>query len=194
MERRLLDAWRRADLGSRLLRSGFEPDLLEHGKPGPDWAGDARLGDNLYSCSVIALDPDTGKIKWYYQFSPHNEFDWDATQIPVLADIEWQGRPRKVMLFANRNGMFYVLDRATGEFLKGTPFVKVTWATGFDAKGRPIQVQHPTPAGTLVYPGNQGGTNWYNPSFSPRTWIVLRPHVGKQFIHILEGSGATGVP
>jgi len=147
------------------------------GNPGPDWDGRARLGDNLYSCSVIALDPDTGKLKWHYQFSPHNEFDWDSTQVPVLADIEWQGRPRKVMLWANRNGMYYVLDRTTGEFLKGQPFVKVNWATGFDAKGRPQLAPgiEPTRGGTLVYPGNQGGTNWYNPSFSPRTGLFYIP-------------------
>ena len=145
------------------------------GNPGPDWDGRARLGDNLYSCSVVAVDADTGKIKWHYQFSPHNEFDWDATQIPVLADIDWQGRPRKVMLFANRNGIFYVLDRVTGEFLKGQPFVKVNWVQGFDAKGRPNQVIHPTREGTLVYPGNQGGTNWYSPSYSPRTGLFYIP-------------------
>jgi alcohol dehydrogenase (cytochrome c) len=145
------------------------------GNPGPDWDGRARLGDNLYSCAVIALDVDTGKLKWHYQFSPHNEFDWDSTQIPVLVDMEWQGRPRKVMLFANRNGMFYVIDRTTGEFLKGQPFVKVNWASGFDAKGRPIQVVEPSREGTLVYPGNQGGTNWYNPSFSPRTGLFYIP-------------------
>lgn len=145
------------------------------GNPGPDWDGRARLGDNLYSCSVIAVDADTGKLKWHYQFSPHNEFDWDSTQIPVLADIEWQGRPRKVMLFANRNGMFYVLDRVTGEFLKGQPFVKVNWATGFDAKGRPNQIIFPTREGVLVYPGNQGATNWYNPSYSPRTGLFYIP-------------------
>jgi alcohol dehydrogenase (cytochrome c) len=172
------DSWKHG--GAPIWVPGsYDPDLnltyWSTGNPGPDWAGDARLGDNLYSCSVIALDPDTGKIKWHYQFSPHNEFDWDSTQIPVLADVDWQGRPRKVMLFANRNGMYYVLDRATGEFLKGAPFVKVTWATGFDAKGRPIQVQNPTPEGTLVYPGNQGGTNWYNPSFSPRTGLFYIP-------------------
>lgn len=145
------------------------------GNPGPDWDGRARLGDNLYSCSVIALDVDTGKLKWHYQFSPHNEFDWDSTQVPVLADMDWQGRPRKVMLWANRNGFYYVLDRTTGEFLKGQPFVKVNWATGFDAKGRPIQVVEPSSEGTLVYPGNQGGTNWYNPSYSPRTGLFYIP-------------------
>lgn len=145
------------------------------GNPGPDWDGRARLGDNLYSCSVIAIDADTGKLKWHYQFSPHNEFDWDATQVPVLADMDWQGRPRKVMLWANRSGMYYVLDRVTGEFLKGAPFAKVNWATGFDAKGKPNQVIHPTPEGNLVYPGNQGATNWYNPSYSPRTGLFYIP-------------------
>jgi len=172
------DSWMRG--GAPIWVTGsYDPDAnLTYwgtGNPGPDWDGRARLGDNLYSCSVIALDVDTGKLKWHYQFSPHNEFDWDATQIPVLADIDWQGRARKVMLWANRNGMFYVLDRLSGEFLKGQPFVKVNWATDFDAKGRPIQVVHPTREGALVYPGNQGGTNWYNPSFSPRTGLFYIP-------------------
>jgi len=147
------------------------------GNAGPDWNGDARLGDNLYSSSVIALDADTGKLKWHYQFSPHNEFDWDATQIPVLANIPFQGRDRKVMLWANRNGMFYVLDRVNGQFLLGKPFVKVNWVTGFDERGRPIRAPgiEPTKEGTLVYPGNQGGTNWYSPSFSPHTGLFYIP-------------------
>jgi len=147
------------------------------GNPGPDWDGAGRQGDNLYSCSVVALDPDTGTLKWHYQFSPHNEFDWDSAQIPVLADLDWQGRARKVMLWANRNGMYYVLDRITGAFLNGQPFVKVNWADGFDAKGRPIPVPGmvPTKEGTLIYPGNQGGTNWYSPSYSPRTGLFYVP-------------------
>jgi alcohol dehydrogenase (cytochrome c) len=147
------------------------------GNPGPDWDGAGRPGDNLYSCSVIALDPDTGMLKWHYQFSPHNEFDWDSTQIPVLADMDWAGKPRKVMLWANRNGMAYVLDRASGQFLKGFPFVKVNWVDGFDEKGRPNPVPGiaPTKEGTLVYPGNQGGTNWYSPSYSPRTGLFYVP-------------------
>jgi alcohol dehydrogenase (cytochrome c) len=163
------------------VTGSYDPDLnLTYwgtGNPGPDWDGAARLGDNLYSCSVIALNPDTGKLQWYYQFSPHNEFDWDATQTPVLADIEWQGRNRKVMLWANRNGMYYVIDRITGEFMKGQPFVKTNWATGFDPKGRPIPAPGivPTKEGTLVYPGNQGGTNWYPPSYSPRTGLFYIP-------------------
>ncbi|MBV8728441.1 MAG: PQQ-binding-like beta-propeller repeat protein [Acidobacteriia bacterium] len=147
------------------------------GNAGPDWNGDARKGDNLYSSSVIALDADTGKLKWHYQFSPHNEFDWDATQIPVLVDMPFHGQQRKVMLWANRNGMFYVLDRTNGKFLLGKPFVKVNWATGFDEAGRPIRAAgiEPTKDGTLVYPGNQGGTNWYNPSYSPRTGLFYIP-------------------
>ena len=182
------------------------------GNPGPDWDGAARLGDNLYSCAVIALNPDTGKLAWHYQFSPHNEFDWDSTQTPVLADIEWQGRVRKVMLWANRNGYFYVLDRISGEFMKGQPFVKTNWATGFDAKGRPIPTPGivPTKEGTLVYPGNQGGTNWYPPSYSPKTGLFYVPtwenssttyvkgeeppefHEGQTFAGLFPKAGASG--
>jgi len=170
------DAWMHG--GAPIWVTGsYDPELnLTYwgtGNPGPDWDGAGRPGDNLYSCSVIALDPDTGMLKWHYQFSPHNEFDWDSTQIPVLADMDWQGKPRKLMLWANRNGMSYVLDRANGQFLKGFPFVKVNWVDGFDEKGRPIPVPGiaPTKEGTLVYPGNQGGTNWYSPSYSPRTGL-----------------------
>jgi alcohol dehydrogenase (cytochrome c) len=147
------------------------------GNAGPDYNGDVRLGDNLYSSCVVALDADTGKLKWYYQFSPHDEFDYDAVQVPVLADIQWKGQPRKVMLWANRNGYFYVLDRSTGQFLLGKPFVEVNWASGFDEKGRPMRVSGkvPTPEGTLIFPGNQGGTNWYSPSFSPTTGLFYIP-------------------
>jgi alcohol dehydrogenase (cytochrome c) len=147
------------------------------GNAGPDYNGDVRAGDNLYSSSVVALDADTGKLKWYYQFSPHDEFDYDAVQVPVLADIQWQGQPRKVMLWANRNGFFYVLDRSTGQFLLGKPFVEVNWANGFDEKGRPMRVSGklPTAEGTVIFPGNQGGTNWYSPSFSPSTGLFYIP-------------------
>ncbi len=94
------------------------------GNPAPDWYGDDRKGDNLYTGSVVALDADTGKLRWHFQFTPHDTHDWDANQIPVLADLTIAGRPRKVMLVANRNGFFYTLDRATGEFLQAKPFVK----------------------------------------------------------------------
>jgi alcohol dehydrogenase (cytochrome c) len=174
------DSWKHG--GAPIWAPGsYDPEtnlvMFGTGNAGPDWNGDARLGDNLYSSSVIALDADTGKLKWYYQFHPHGEFDWDATQVPVLADIQFQGRPRKVMLWANRNGYFYVLDRTTGQFLLGKPFVKTNWATGFDERGRPLRAPgiEPTLQGTLVYPGNQGGTNWYNPSYSPRTNLFYIP-------------------
>ncbi|HEX6896836.1 MAG TPA: PQQ-binding-like beta-propeller repeat protein, partial [Bryobacteraceae bacterium] len=123
----------------------------------------------LYTSSVVALDADTGKIKWHYQFTPNDGYDYDAVQIPVLADMDWNGSRRKLMLWGNRNGNFYVLDRSNGEFLLGKPFVKVNWMSGFDAKGRPIQTRQPE--GQPTYPGNQGGTNWYSPSFSPQTGL-----------------------
>ena len=139
------------------------------GNPGPDWNPAQRPGDNLYADSVVALDPDTGKRKWHFQFTPNDGYDYDATQIPVLADMDWNGKPTKVMMWANRNGFFYVLDRATGQFLLGQPFVKVTWASGLDKNGRPIQT--PAGEGEPTWPGNQGGTNWYPPAYSPRTGL-----------------------
>ena len=147
------------------------------GNPGPDWNADVRMGDNLYADCVVALDADTGKLKWHFQFTPHDDFDFDAVQVPVLADIDWQGRPRKVMMWANRNGFYYVLDRTNGQFLQGKPFTKVTWATGLDERGRPMRAAGmvPTAEGTKIYPGNQGGTNWYSPSFSPRTGLFYIP-------------------
>jgi alcohol dehydrogenase (cytochrome c) len=147
------------------------------GNPGPDWNGDSREGDNLYSDSVVALDADTGKLRWHYQFTPHDEFDYDATQVPVLADVQYQGRPRKVVMTANRNGVYYVLDRTNGQFLAGKPFTKVTWMNGFDRNGRPIRVpgQEPTLEGTRIYPSNQGATNWYSPSYSPHTGLFYIP-------------------
>jgi len=144
------------------------------GNPNAGWNGDNRAGDDLYSDSVVALDADSGKLKWHYQFTPHDEFDWDSVQVPVLADIDWQGTPRRVMLWANRNGFFYVLDRTTGKFLLGKAFVKQNWNEGFDEAGRPIKsaALNPKPmGGPYVEPGTQGGTNWYSPSFSPRTGL-----------------------
>src|SRR5262245_27613581 len=150
------------------------------GNPAPDTNGNVRLGDNLYTDSVLALDPDTGKLKWYYQFTPHDEMDYDSTQVPVLADIEVKGKMRKALLFANRNGVMYVLDRTTGEFLQGKPFVNVNWMNGFDAKGRPQRVPGKVPAGsggdgTPIMPTILGGTNWYSPSFSPKTGLFYVP-------------------
>jgi alcohol dehydrogenase (cytochrome c) len=117
------------------VTGSYDPELnLTYwgtGNPGPSFDPDMRPGDNQYSCSVVALDSDTGKLKWFFQFSPNDAYDYDAVQIPVLVDTDWKGTPRKLMLWANRNGFFYVLDRATGKFLLGRPFVKINWARGF---------------------------------------------------------------
>jgi alcohol dehydrogenase (cytochrome c) len=159
------------------------------GNPAPDWDGRTRLGDNLYSDSVIALDADTGKLRWHYQFTPHDELDYDSTQVPVLADIPWRGAPRKVMLWANRNGLMYVLDRVTGEFLLGKPYVEVNWMDGFDAGGRPRRVAGivPTPQGTLVRPHVHGAINWAPPAYSPRTGLFYVAHWEHSGIVAIEG-------
>ena len=155
------------------ITGSFDPELnLTYwgvGNPGPDWNAGQRPGDNLFSDSVIALDADTGELEWYFQFTPNDGYDYDSVQVPVLADIVWRGEPKKVMMWANRNGYFYVLDRVTGLFLEGKPFVTVNWSSGLDENGRPIPT--PQPEGMPTYPGNQGGTNWYPPSYSPRTGL-----------------------
>ena len=141
------------------------------GNPAPDYNGANREGDNLYTDSVVAIDSDTGMMKWYFQFTPHDTHDWDSIQVPVLFDETVDGKPRKLLALANRNGFYYVLDRVTGEFVAGVPFVKETWAKGLDAKGRPILMPdtEPTPEGRLVFPDGHGGTNWNSPSYSPQT-------------------------
>ncbi len=144
------------------------------GNPGPDWNGDVRPGDNLYTNSLLALDAATGKRKWYFQFTPHDTHDWDAVHVPMIFDAVVKGKPRKVIAVANRNAFYYVLDRVTGEFLNGVPYAKQTWAKGLDDKGRPevIEGKEPTESGNLVWPSLQGATNWFSPSYSPLTRYV----------------------
>ena len=166
------DAWKTG--GAPIWLTGsYDPELnLTYwgvGNPGPDWNPDQRAGDNLFADSVVALDVDTGRLRWHFQFTPNDGYDYDAVQIPVLFDADWHGVPRKLMAWGNRNGYFYVLDRQTGAFLLGKPFVKVNWASGLDERGRPIQTPQPDSAPT--FPGNQGATNWYSPSYSPRTGL-----------------------
>ncbi|HEY3453683.1 MAG TPA: PQQ-binding-like beta-propeller repeat protein [Bryobacteraceae bacterium] len=171
------DSWKHG--GSPIWVTGsYDPEtnltFWGTGNPNPGWNGDKRPGDDLYSDCVVALDADTGKLKWHYQFTPHDEYDWDSVQVPVLATIPWEGKPRKVVLWANRNGFFYVLDRISGKFLLGKAFVKQTWNVGFDEVGRPMKAPgiDPKPTnGMHVLPGTQGGTNWYSPSFSPNTGL-----------------------
>ena len=162
--------------GSTWMTGAYDPQLAmlywPVGNPGPDLVGDDRQGDNLYTDSIVALDAKTGALKWHFQFTPHDVWDYDAEEPTALVDTTWQGQPRKLLVQANRNGFLYVLDRTDGSFLFGTQFVKtVTWATGLDPKGRPIKVPNmdPTPEGKRVCPSLDGATNWYSASFSPLT-------------------------
>ncbi len=168
------DAWQRGG-GATWLTGSYDPELnllyWGIGNPGPDWNGDVRPGDNLYTCSLLAIDAATGKIKWHFQYTPHDTHDWDANEIPVLLDAELNGRTRKLVAMANRNAFYYLNDRVTGEFLLGEAYAKQTWAKGLDAKGRPIVLPktEPTYEGTLVYPALNGAVNWLSPSYSPLT-------------------------
>jgi alcohol dehydrogenase (cytochrome c) len=156
----------------------YDPELdtlyWPTGNPAKEYSGDDRQGDNLYASSILALDRKTGKLKWYYQFVPHDLWDWDATQTSVAIDADWQGRPRKLLLHASRNGFFYVFDRENGTLLLAKPFVKnLTWASGIGADGRPIKLpnQAPSEAGTKVCPSQDGATNWFSPSYNPATGL-----------------------
>jgi alcohol dehydrogenase (cytochrome c) len=143
------------------------------GNPNPVLAGEGRAGDNLYTCSIVALNPETGKLAWYFQPSPHDVHDWDAVETPVLFDAEFKGKRRKLLGQASRNGFFFVLDRTNGEHLVTAPFIDQTWASGVDSRGRPIAKPEaaPSPDGALVEPGSDGSTNWMAPSFDPQTGL-----------------------
>jgi alcohol dehydrogenase (cytochrome c) len=142
--------------------------------PAPDFEGGVRPGDDLYTDCLLALDPDTGKLKWYFQFTPHDLFDFDAVETPILIDAVYRGTARKLLVQANRNGYIYMLDRTNGKFLSATPFVeKLNWAKGIDAAGRPVLTEaKPTAEGTRICPGFAGATNWFAPSYSESTHAV----------------------
>ena len=168
------DSWKTGG-GSTWLTGSYdaETNLVYWGvgNPGPDWNGDSRRGDNLYTCALVALDLDTGKLKWHFQYTPHDDHDWDATEIPVLLEATIRGKQRKVVAMANRNAFYYVNDRATGEFLTGIEYAKQTWAKGLDDQGRPLVLPNTSPSaeGTLLWPNLNGSTNWFSPSYSPAT-------------------------
>jgi alcohol dehydrogenase (cytochrome c) len=147
------------------------------GNPAPDFNSRGRLGANLYSNSVVALDAQTGKLRWYYQFTQSDDHDWDSTQQPVLADIKWQGKTTPVLFLANRNAFFYAINRKTGQFLFAKPFARETWASGFAEDGRPIALpnSHPSPTGNVVSPASSGATNWWPPSFDPKSNLLFIP-------------------
>ena len=170
------DAWLRGG-GSTWVTGSYDPDLKliywGTGNPGPDMDGDIRPGDNLYTCSMVALDVETGELKWHYQFTPHDVHDWDSTEDPVLINLKKNGATVKALLHANRNGFFYALDRTNGKVLAAQPYTKVTWAKGIDADGRPILIpgQEPTEAGNVSCPGLGGGHNWWPTAYSPQTGL-----------------------
>jgi alcohol dehydrogenase (cytochrome c) len=155
----------------------YDPDLnliyVTTGNPQPVIAHSNRAGDNLFTASIVALNPDTGKMAWYFQSSPHDTHDWDSTQTPVLFDGEIDGKPRKLLAQAARNGHFFVLDRTTGKAIVSSEYVKTNWSLGYDAKGQPIPNPEKMPqvAGALVSPDQGGATNWFPPSFSPMTGL-----------------------
>ncbi len=176
------DSWQHGS-GGTWMPGTYDPELntvyWTVGNPGPVINGDVRKGDNLFTCSVVALDPDTGQRKWHYQFTPNDTHDWDSNEDTILVDRVWHGQPRKLLLHADRNGVFYVLDRVSGKLLSATPFVRATWVKGWDDNGRPefLDGWRATPEGVTVYPSLGGGTNFQAPSYSPKTgWYYLVYH------------------
>jgi alcohol dehydrogenase (cytochrome c) len=163
--------------GTTWMPGTYDPELNTvywgTSNPSPDFVGDTRPGDDLYTDCVVALDADNGKLKWYFQFTPHDLYDYDATETPMLLDATWDGQVRHLLVEANRNGFFYILDRTNGRFLSATPFVeKLNWATGIDAHGRPLLTGlKPTLQGTRICPSMTGATNWFSPSFNPSTHL-----------------------
>ena len=174
------DSWKTGG-GATWLTGSYDPELgllyWGIGNPAPDWNGDVRPGDNLYTCSLVALDVNTGELRWHFQFTPHDTHDWDANQIPVLVDAEWDGEMRKLVILANRNAFYYVLDRETGQFLRATQYATQTWAEGIDENGRPVLIpgMDPSEEGTLVWPSLAGSTNWYSPAYDPDRQSLFVP-------------------
>lgn len=165
--------------GPTWVTGSYDPELntlyWNTGNPSPLYFGDVRKGDNLYTNCLLAIDPDTGKMRWYFQFTPHDTHDWDSNHVPVLADIEFNGAQRKVVMVANRNGFFYVIDRTNGKFLLGKEYIRQTWAKEIGADGRPIVLPNtePTAQGTLTCPDLFGGTNFMSPSYNPEIGLFF---------------------
>ena len=172
------DSWKTGGTGV-WVTGAYDPEqnlvFYGTGNPGPDYHSDSREGDNLYSCSVVALDADTGQIRWHYQFTPHDVHDWDSTEVPVLADITVNGQLRKVLMFANRNGFYYTLDRTNGRVIAARPFVQTTWAKEVGSDGRPMMLTGHTPdeKGEISCPDITGGTNFWPPAFDPRQQLFF---------------------
>src|SRR5438067_2734178 len=172
------DAYKRGG-GSIWVTGTYDPQqnliFFGTGNPGPDYYSNAREGDNLYTASLVAIDADTGQRRWHYQFTPHDVHDWDSTQVPVLADLTIGGQPRKVVMFANRNGFFYTIDRVTGKVIVAKPFVETTWAKEIGPDGRPVLLPGhlPDEEGTKTCPDLGGGTNFMSPSYDPTSHLFF---------------------
>jgi len=185
--------------GQMWMTGTFDPDLnllyVGTGNPTPVLNGVARPGDNPWTCSIVAVNPETGKLAWGFQASPHDTHDWDAVEIPVLADVDFQGTPRKLLLQASRNGHFFVLDRTNGKSLVTTTFAAVNWTKGIDSQGRPIPnpEKEPHRDGRLVAPNETGATNFRPPSFDPSTGLfVVSAADGYGLYFFKEDHGAYG--
>jgi len=198
------ESWPNAEVAQRgggavWVTGSYDPALnmvyFGTGNPNPDFWGDDRSGDNLYTCSLVALDPDTGEIKWHYQFTPHDIHDWDATQVPVLGDLTVAGQPHKVVMFANRNGFFYVIDRENGKLLFGKPFTNEHWAREIGPDGKPIVLDNVGSPDSCV-PDSRGSTNFQPPSFDPvrRLFFVTAREVCAVWVSTKPASITMGAP
>ena len=178
------ETWSDPDLlprggGATWQTGSYDPELnllyWGVGNPNPDYFGEDRKGDNLYTASLIALDADTGKLRWHFQFTPHDLHDWDSNHVPVLADLTINGRARKVVMVANRNSFFYTIDRETGEFLVGKPFTGTQWARELTKEGKPIVLTNglATSAKPTCVPDYRGGTNFNPPSYDPAAQLFF---------------------
>jgi alcohol dehydrogenase (cytochrome c) len=175
----------------------YDPDLhliyVGTGNPTPVLNGQMRPGDNKWTCSIVALNPDTGKLAWGFQASPHDTHDWDASEVPVLVDANFNGTPRKMLMQASRNGYFFVLDRTNGKSLLTAPFAAVNWAKGIDAEGHPIPnpEKEPSRDGRLIAPNEGGGTNYRSPSFDPQTGLFIVSAVDAYGIYFFKPEDGT---
>ena len=194
------DSWKVGG-GPVWVSGSFDPEqnaiFYGTGQPGAQWSGEVREGDNLYTDSIVALDVDTGKLKWYFQNTPHDVHDWDSLEMPILIDAPFRGQARKLLVQANRNGFYYILDRTNGKFLQGTTFVsKVDWASGLSPEGRPILVpgHDPSVIGTKTCPSTAGATNWPSPAYNPdlRLFYVVAQEGCGLNLRVSDRPGAGG--
>jgi alcohol dehydrogenase (cytochrome c) len=174
----------------RFVRPELDLLVWATGNPKPDYDGEKRKGDNLYSNSLLGMRGSTGQLLWYFQFTPADDHDWDANQIPVLTDVATPRGTAKRILFANRNGFYYVLDRVTGKYLLSTPFVQQTWTAGIDSTGRPRPMPDSakTQRGSMLYPGSSGATNWWAPTYDSSLNLMIVPAIERGMVYFASAA------